>query len=65
MNFPKGIAVDPSGNVWVANSGVTASVTGGVNANSVTELVGVATPVQTPLAAGLTGGSGNTPAKKP
>ncbi len=65
MNFPKGIAVDMSGNVWVANSGVVASVTGGVNANSVTELVGAATPVQTPLAAGLTGGTGNTPAKKP
>ena len=38
-SYPDGIAIDGSGNVWVANYG----------SNSVTELVGVATGVKTPL----------------
>jgi streptogramin lyase len=43
MSSPSGIAVDGSGNLWTANGGN----------NSVTELIGVATPVVTPIAAGL------------
>jgi streptogramin lyase len=38
-----GIAIDGSGDVWLANS----------NGNSVTELIGAAAPVITPIAAGL------------
>jgi DNA-binding beta-propeller fold protein YncE len=41
LNAPAGIAVDGSGNVWTANSG----------SNSLTEFVGLASPVVTPLAA--------------
>ena len=43
LNGPAGIALDSSGNVWVANE----------FANSVTEIIGIATPVITPIAAGL------------
>ena len=43
LNFPIGIAVDNSGNVWVANE----------VGSSVTEMIGVATPVITPISAGL------------
>ncbi len=39
MNSPSAIAIDPSGNVWVANSGGA----------SVTEFLGAADPVVTPL----------------
>lgn len=39
LNMPSWIAMDPSGDVWVPNQG----------ANSVTELIGVATPTATPL----------------
>jgi len=41
LNTPSGIAVDASGNVWTANSG----------ANTLSEFVGLAAPVVTPLAA--------------
>jgi len=41
LNAPIGVAVDASGNVWTANSGD----------NTVSEFIGVATPVTTPLAA--------------
>jgi len=40
LNTPVGIAVDASGNLWTANLGD----------NSVTEFVGIASPVTTPLA---------------
>jgi DNA-binding beta-propeller fold protein YncE len=40
--FPYGIAIDPSGNVWVANKDTSAPLT---------EFVGAAAPVVTPLAA--------------
>jgi len=40
LSGPRGIAIDPSGNVWVAN----------FTYNSVTEFVGAATPVATPIA---------------
>jgi hypothetical protein len=43
LNGPIGIAVDGSGNVWVAN----------YNGASVTEFVGIASPVVTPIAAGV------------
>ena len=39
------MAIDSSGNLWVANSG---------GDNTVTELVGVAAPVLTPMVACLT-----------
>ncbi len=47
---PGGIAVDASGNVWVANTGgiATASIPG-----SITELLGAAVPVVTPIALGV------------
>jgi streptogramin lyase len=41
LNTPSGIAIDASGNIWTANSG----------ANTLTEFIGLATPVVTPLAA--------------
>lgn len=40
---PVGIAIDSSGNVWVVNSNL-----GGTN-NSLTEIIGAAVPVKTPL----------------
>jgi hypothetical protein len=43
LNMPVGVAVDASGNVWTANSGD----------NTVSEFIGVAIPVTTPLAANV------------
>jgi hypothetical protein len=43
LNGPLGIAVDGSGNVWVAN----------YKSKSITEFVGAATPVVTPMVANL------------
>jgi len=43
--YPIAVAVDGSGNVW-ANSALTSQ-------NTVTEWVGIATPVITPICAGL------------
>jgi hypothetical protein len=43
LNQPFTLAVDGSGDVWIANG----------YGNSVTELIGIATPVITPIAAGL------------
>jgi hypothetical protein len=43
LNLPTSVAIDGSGNVWIANNG----------GNSVSELVGLATPVVTPMVAGL------------
>jgi len=40
--MPNGIAVDGSGNVWVANG-----------SNNAVELIGAATPVVTPIAVAL------------
>jgi hypothetical protein len=48
---PQAVAIDSSGNVWVANSGGQSNSTPG----SVTELVGLAGPVRTPTVAQLTG----------
>lgn len=43
LNLPEGIAIDGSGDAWVANNGN----------NTVTEFIGLTTPVVTPVAAGL------------
>jgi len=56
MNGPSGIAVDGSGNVWTANFATSSS--------SLTEFIGAATPVVTPLVANLTTGT-KTPSQKP
>ena len=54
---PYQVAIDPSGNVWVGNSSASssASVQG-----FVTEIVGAAIPVVTPIAAGLPTTAGGT-----
>jgi hypothetical protein len=46
----RGIAIDPSGNVWVSNTAVTSD-------NWVTEIVGAAVPVVTPISAALAANS--------
>ncbi len=51
IDLPDAVAIDSSGNVWVANI-----VGGTASAGSITELVGAATPVATPLAAGVKNG---------
>jgi hypothetical protein len=43
LNAPVGLAADPSGDVWTANSGD----------NTVSEFIGLTTPVTTPLAANV------------
>jgi sugar lactone lactonase YvrE len=48
---PNGIAVDGSGDVWVVNSGYSRS--GTTYPNGVSEFIGAASPVVTPLAAGI------------
>jgi hypothetical protein len=50
LDVPSAIAIDSSGNVWVANSG----------SNSVTELLGAADPVVTPLATAAASGTVGT-----
>jgi streptogramin lyase len=52
FNAPQGIAIDSSGNVWVAN---TAAV-GNAIAGTVTEVIGISKPVKTPLQAALKAG---------
>jgi streptogramin lyase len=53
IDGPDSIAVDPSGNVWISNNG---------DNYTVTELIGAATPVVTPLAVGV---KNNTLGTKP
>jgi sugar lactone lactonase YvrE len=43
LNFPEALAIDGSGNIWV----------GTIQGHPVTELIGLATPVITPIVAGL------------
>jgi hypothetical protein len=60
---PVGIAIDPSGNVWLggAASSTHAAAAGKVAAGGyITELVGAAVPVVTPIAAGLPAIAGGT-----
>jgi len=47
LNGPQSVAVDGAGSLWVANS----------NVSSVTQLLGIATPVVTPLATGAKNGT--------
>jgi len=50
MCEPQKIAIDPSGDVWVTNSGTNCTSTQGAPVTySVTELIGVAAPTYTPL----------------
>jgi streptogramin lyase len=56
LNTPTGIAVDPSGNVWVTNNVSSTKI--------VTEFIGAATPVVTPIVANLLSPY-STPASKP
>ena len=60
--YPSGIAIDPSGNVWVgtenkdtstASNAGTTGPGGAAAGGSVTEIIGAAVPVITPIAAGL------------
>ena len=48
--FPYAIAVDGSGDVWVSS---TTKIRGAPNVDQITELIGIATPVVTPLVAGV------------
>jgi hypothetical protein len=50
LDYPSGLAIDGSGNVWVTNYFLDGNT---LNGNSVTEIIGVATPVITPICAGL------------
>ncbi len=54
MGYPQSVAIDGSGDVWVANTGYT----------SVTELIGAAAPVVTPIVANLISPY-SAPASKP
>jgi len=69
--FPQGIAVDPSGNVWIGcDKAYTATATaagtngpgGAAGGGYITEIIGAAVPVVTPIAAGLpaTAGGGTS-----
>ena len=55
MSGPHGIAIDGSGNVWVSN----------LQGNSLTEIVGAATPVVTPIVANLKSPYGQHAVNKP
>ena len=57
--FPASIAVDPSGNVWVACEGTT-----GTN-GTLTQYVGAATPLVTPIVANLMSPYGSSTVNKP
>ena len=48
---PQAVAIDASGNVWVANSAGQANSTPG----SITQMVGLAAPVKTPIVAQISG----------
>jgi hypothetical protein len=50
---PRGVAIDPTGNVWIGSNSSDGS------GNGVVEIVGVAVPVVTPIAAALAAGSSN------
>ncbi len=57
LTQPSGLAIDGSGNAWLPN--------GYFGANSITEFVGVATPVVTPLVANLRSPYGSHAVNKP
>ncbi|MES2393310.1 MAG: polysaccharide lyase family 7 protein, partial [Acidobacteriota bacterium] len=49
--YPRGIAIDPSGNVWLTGCGLSTSCTSG--SSFIFELVGAAAPVVTPLSSAI------------
>ena len=51
LQAPQAVAIDASGNVWVANSAGRSNSTPG----SITQLVGLAAPVKTPVVAQISG----------
>jgi len=51
------LAIDPSGNVWVLNTGTNTADVIGTNGTSITEVVGAATPVATPLSVAAKNGT--------
>jgi len=51
------VAIDPSGNVWVLNTGTNTADVIGTNGTSITEVVGAATPVATPLSVAAKNGT--------
>ncbi len=55
---PSQVAIDPSGNVWVGNELPVAD--NGTTYGFVTEIIGAAVPVVTPIAAGLPSTAGGT-----
>jgi len=57
LNYPYAIAIDPSGNLWTTN---TASTQGNIS-----EVVGLCTPVVTPIAANLVSPYGQHAVNKP
>jgi hypothetical protein len=50
-----GLAIDRSGNIWVG-SVFTSQIPGTTSYGAISKFVGLATPVQTPLAYGLKNG---------
>jgi hypothetical protein len=65
--FPEAVAIDEAGNVWIANYGLSNPGTTGTAASPaipgfITELVGAATPVLTPISAAT---AAKTPAVMP
>lgn len=67
VGTPYAIAIDGSGNVWLANAGCVANSTAHCNATSFTlsEIVGAAAPTITPRAAAAAASSANNDASLP
>jgi len=59
MDDPNGLAIDGSGNVWVANLGATGT------AGTVTEFIGAAVPIATPVVANLLSPYGTADVNRP
>lgn len=59
MYNPNGLAIDLSGNVWVANTGASGS------AGTVTEFIGAAVPIVTPVVANLLSPYGTADVNRP
>jgi len=61
MTYANGIAVDPSGNVWVSNCG-SYCTNSGSDTGSIFEFIGAGTPTATPLSSAA---ANNALASKP
>ena len=59
LTTPSGIAIDRSGNVWIANACISALTTCPASF-TLSELIGAAAPTLTPLAAGVVNGTTGT-----